>query len=138
MRRLGPILSFSTENYWACEQSISFLGSKDTSNPLFYVWLCSLILGTFYTLTWDLKMDWGLFSKDAGENRFLREQIVYDYKVLNTHLCTYARGTESVTLGYLENSSKLLGTESLYLKLPTLQKLCYTRFFSEAATGGVL
>lgn len=26
-------------------------------------------------------MDWGLLSKDAGENKFLREQIVYEYKV---------------------------------------------------------
>ena len=107
MRRLGPILSFSTANYWPGEQLLSFLGSKDTSNPLFYVWLCSLIVGTCYTLTWDLKMDWGLFSKDAGENRFLREQIVYDYKVLNTHLCNYVRGTELTTEGL---SGKFLKT----------------------------
>lgn len=26
-------------------------------------------------------MDWGLFAKDAGENKFLRAQIVYDRKV---------------------------------------------------------
>ena len=26
-------------------------------------------------------MDWGLLDKNAGENLFLREQIVYDYKV---------------------------------------------------------
>lgn len=26
-------------------------------------------------------MDWGLFSKDAGDNKFLREQIVYEHKV---------------------------------------------------------
>ena len=27
-------------------------------------------------------MDWGLVDKNAGENRFLREEIVYAYKVI--------------------------------------------------------
>jgi len=49
-------------------------------SALFYIWIISLLFSTFYTLTWDIKMDWGLFSQNAGENRFLREQIVYDYK----------------------------------------------------------
>ncbi|XP_065647319.1 solute carrier family 53 member 1 isoform X3 [Hydra vulgaris] len=48
---------------------------------LFYVWVTSLLVSTIYTLFWDLKMDWGLFAKDAGENRFLRGHIVYDYKI---------------------------------------------------------
>lgn len=26
-------------------------------------------------------MDWGLFDKNAGENKFLREEIVYSSKV---------------------------------------------------------
>lgn len=26
-------------------------------------------------------MDWGLFDKNAGENRFLREETVYAFKV---------------------------------------------------------
>lgn len=26
-------------------------------------------------------MDWGLFDSNAGENRFLREEVVYAYKV---------------------------------------------------------
>nr|AHJ60092.1 xenotropic and polytropic retrovirus receptor [Cyanea capillata] len=51
------------------------------NGPLFYVWISSLLLSTFYTLFWDIKMDWGLFDKNAGENRLLREQIVYDSKV---------------------------------------------------------
>ena len=55
-------------------------GASSTS-PLFYLWISSLLISTFYTLFWDLKMDWGLFDKNAGENRLLREQIVYDSKV---------------------------------------------------------
>jgi hypothetical protein len=26
-------------------------------------------------------MDWGILDRNAGENRFLREEIVYAYKV---------------------------------------------------------
>uniref|UniRef100_I3JYA1 Xenotropic and polytropic retrovirus receptor 1b n=1 Tax=Oreochromis niloticus TaxID=8128 RepID=I3JYA1_ORENI len=37
-------------------------------------------LSSCYTLVWDLKMDWGLFDRNAGENTFLREEIVYPHK----------------------------------------------------------
>ncbi|CAF1079183.1 unnamed protein product [Rotaria sordida] len=34
----------------------------------------------FNQLIWDVKMDWGLFHKNAGENRFLRDHIIYSSK----------------------------------------------------------
>lgn len=40
------------------------------------------MVSSCYTLVWDLKMDWGLFDRNAGENTFLREEIVYPHKVL--------------------------------------------------------
>lgn len=40
-----------------------------------------LVASSCYTLIWDLKMDWGLFDRNAGENTFLREEIVYPQKV---------------------------------------------------------
>lgn len=40
-------------------------------------------MSSCYTLVWDLKMDWGLFDRNAGENTFLREEIVYPHKVLH-------------------------------------------------------
>ncbi|XP_074654237.1 solute carrier family 53 member 1-like isoform X5 [Tubulanus polymorphus] len=49
-------------------------------NAFFYLWIASCIVSSCYTYTWDIKMDWGLFDKNAGENRFLREEIVYAYK----------------------------------------------------------
>ena len=55
------------------------------SAALFSIWIVSLAIGTCYTLFWDIKMDWGLFAKDAGENRFLRPQIVYEHKVTAIH-----------------------------------------------------
>ncbi|XP_022106276.1 xenotropic and polytropic retrovirus receptor 1 homolog [Acanthaster planci] len=45
-------------------------------NPLFYIWMLSLFVSSCYTLTWDLKMDWGLLEKSV-ENKLLRKEIVY-------------------------------------------------------------
>ncbi|XP_053326359.1 xenotropic and polytropic retrovirus receptor 1 [Spea bombifrons] len=46
----------------------------------FYLWIISYFVSSCYTLIWDLKMDWGLFDRNAGENTFLREEIVYPQK----------------------------------------------------------
>jgi len=47
----------------------------------FYMLVLSSVVSSLYTLIWDLKMDWGLFDRNAGENTFLREEIVYPHKV---------------------------------------------------------
>lgn len=47
----------------------------------FYMLILSSVVSSLYTLIWDLKMDWGLFDRNAGENTFLREEIVYPHKV---------------------------------------------------------
>ncbi|PNJ53632.1 XPR1 isoform 2 [Pongo abelii] len=54
-------------------------GHSDTM-VFFYLWIVFYIISSCYTLIWDLKMDWGLFDKNAGENTFLREEIVYPQK----------------------------------------------------------
>uniref|UniRef100_A0A8I6ADR6 Solute carrier family 53 member 1 n=1 Tax=Rattus norvegicus TaxID=10116 RepID=A0A8I6ADR6_RAT len=54
-------------------------GHSDTM-VFFYLWVVFCIISSCYTLIWDLKMDWGLFDKNAGENTFLREEIVYPQK----------------------------------------------------------
>lgn len=47
----------------------------------FLAWIIAAFISTCYTLTWDIKMDWGLLDKNAtGENRFLREETVYRSK----------------------------------------------------------
>ncbi|KAG7487803.1 hypothetical protein MATL_G00027370 [Megalops atlanticus] len=46
----------------------------------FYLLIVFSAISSFYTLIWDLKMDWGLFDRNAGENTFLREEIVYPQK----------------------------------------------------------
>uniref|UniRef100_A0A8C1V287 Xenotropic and polytropic retrovirus receptor 1a n=1 Tax=Cyprinus carpio TaxID=7962 RepID=A0A8C1V287_CYPCA len=51
----------------------------------FYMLILSSVVSSLYTLIWDLKMDWGLFDRNAGENTFLREEIVYPHKVRYAH-----------------------------------------------------
>ena len=53
---------------------------NDWQNPFFYLWLVVAAGATLYKLWWDYKMDWGFFDDNAGENRFLRETIVYSSK----------------------------------------------------------
>lgn len=50
-------------------------------NPYTILWLLSQALSSTYAYTWDIKMDWGLFDRNAGENKFLREEIVYSSTV---------------------------------------------------------
>ncbi|XP_032679557.1 xenotropic and polytropic retrovirus receptor 1 homolog [Odontomachus brunneus] len=46
-------------------------------NGWLWAWLFCSFASSIYSFTWDLKMDWGLLDKNAGENRFLREEMVY-------------------------------------------------------------
>ncbi|XP_018563543.1 xenotropic and polytropic retrovirus receptor 1 isoform X2 [Anoplophora glabripennis] len=48
-----------------------------TENPYVFLWIISQIISSSYAYTWDIKMDWGLLDKSAGENTLLREEIVY-------------------------------------------------------------
>ncbi|KMQ97634.1 xenotropic and polytropic retrovirus receptor 1 [Lasius niger] len=48
-----------------------------TENPYFYLWLTVSVVSSCFTYTWDVKLDWGLFDSSPGENKFLREEIVY-------------------------------------------------------------
>ncbi|XP_054906591.1 xenotropic and polytropic retrovirus receptor 1a [Poeciliopsis prolifica] len=54
-------------------------GHTDADTFLYLLIVFSTI-SSIYTLTWDLIMDWGLFDRGAGENTFLREEIVYPHK----------------------------------------------------------
>ncbi|XP_076378767.1 solute carrier family 53 member 1 [Megalopta genalis] len=46
-------------------------------NPWLWLWVISCCVNSIYSFTWDLKMDWGLLDSNAGENKFLREEVVY-------------------------------------------------------------
>jgi len=63
------------------------------ADMFFYLLIVFSTISSLYTLIWDLHMDWGLFDRGAGENTFLREEIVYPHKVkseckLHTHTHT--------------------------------------------------
>ncbi|RVE61409.1 hypothetical protein OJAV_G00170390 [Oryzias javanicus] len=53
---------------------------QDHAQIFFYLHIACLVVSSCYTLIWDLRMDWGLFDRNAGENSFLREEIVYPHK----------------------------------------------------------
>lgn len=50
-------------------------------NPYTSLWILSGILASTYAYIWDIKMDWGLFDGNSGENKFLREEVVYSSTV---------------------------------------------------------
>ena len=50
------------------------------NNPFVYTWIIAALINSTYKIIWDIKMDWGLFNKNAGENRFLRDHIIYSSK----------------------------------------------------------
>lgn len=64
----------------ALQYHFSSMYEYDWQNPFFYLWIIIKLGATIYKLWWDYKMDWGFFDKNAGENRFLRETIVYSSK----------------------------------------------------------
>jgi hypothetical protein len=49
-------------------------------SPFFYLWIISSVVSSTYAYVWDIKMDWGFFAANAGDNRFLREECVYTFK----------------------------------------------------------
>lgn len=55
------------------------------ADMFFYLLIVFSTISSLYTLIWDLRMDWGLFDSGAGENTFLREEIVYPHKVECSH-----------------------------------------------------
>ncbi|KAM3914895.1 solute carrier family 53 member 1 [Leptodactylus fuscus] len=71
--------TFFMVTFAALYQTHKALNHSD-AQVFFYLWIISYFISSCYTLIWDLKMDWGLFDRNAGENTFLREEIVYPQK----------------------------------------------------------
>jgi len=67
---------------------------SSAGSAFLYIWVVSAFASTCYTFIWDVRMDWGLFDKNAGDNRYLREEIVYSRKVSLCWACDiYCRVT---------------------------------------------
>lgn len=72
------VILFSTLNVFFAIKSDG--EEEESYNPFFYAWIASSVISSLYAYTWDIKMDWGLFDKNPGENKFLREEVVYSSK----------------------------------------------------------
>uniref|UniRef100_A0A3Q2GN27 Xenotropic and polytropic retrovirus receptor 1b n=1 Tax=Cyprinodon variegatus TaxID=28743 RepID=A0A3Q2GN27_CYPVA len=71
---------YSFEMDWT-EPNGLFINPESNLESIFlYLLIAFATVSSCYTLIWDLKMDWGLFDRNAGENTFLREEIVYPQK----------------------------------------------------------
>lgn len=57
---------------------------KNSNYPFFYTWIVFSFISSIYAYIWDMKMDWGLFDSNAGDNTLLREEIVYSHVVRYT------------------------------------------------------
>lgn len=81
---LCSLMSVMFSHVTTCLLSLGF----QEGQVFLYIMIACKIINSCYTLIWDLKMDWGLFDKNAGENTLLREEIVYPQKVriIHTHL----------------------------------------------------
>uniref|UniRef100_A0A3Q3JLD7 Xenotropic and polytropic retrovirus receptor 1a n=1 Tax=Monopterus albus TaxID=43700 RepID=A0A3Q3JLD7_MONAL len=74
------ICFYSFELDWNSRHGLLRNEAHGDAQIFFYLYICCLVVSSCYTLVWDLKMDWGLFDRNAGENTFLREEIVYPQK----------------------------------------------------------
>ncbi len=71
------VVLFSTLRAW---DEDGFGDDDDSLSGFFYPWVLAAVVNTTYAFAWDILMDWGFFDSNAGENRFLREEIVYSSK----------------------------------------------------------
>lgn len=93
---------------------LSFLSSyeKNVSGKdygiSFGLWITFIIMTTFYSLYWDVCVDWGLFNKSApSDHRFLRDQLIYRKKIfyylaIITDLFLRFSWTLTLTIGHLD------------------------------------
>lgn len=51
------------------------------NNPFFYMLIVSMVFNSCFVFWWDMVMDWGMFEKNSGEYKFLREELVYSSPV---------------------------------------------------------
>lgn len=74
---------YSTTFFRVTFQALYILHYEQTNelrSVYFYLWLACLFISSCYTFAWDIKMDWGFLDKNAGDNKWLREEIVYPHK----------------------------------------------------------
>jgi xenotropic and polytropic retrovirus receptor 1 len=81
---LANALKYSTTFIDTIALSIRYLFSKSYENeyysPFLYLWIFIRVSSSSYRIWWDLKMDWGFFDKNAGDNKYLREVCIYSSK----------------------------------------------------------
>jgi len=85
LSRLSPPVKYTPAFFVAVFSSLAFITrdkySKPTQNPFFYLWIIATLASAIYSYSWDILMDWSLMHVFEGDNKFLRDEIVYRPKV---------------------------------------------------------
>ncbi|XP_075249221.1 solute carrier family 53 member 1-like [Convolutriloba macropyga] len=72
--------TFITVSLSAAVSIYKEMNNGELCTPLLCCWGIACFISSCYTLSWDLKMDWGLLTFDNSENPLLREETVYPSK----------------------------------------------------------
>ncbi len=96
-------------------------------SPAFYFWVLAYMVSTTYTFLWDIKMDWGFFDQNPGDNLFLREELIYG----QCWFYYFAIGEDLVlrlswSLNLMMGDSILFNSELLITIMVVLE--CFRRF----------
>ncbi|XP_014233609.1 xenotropic and polytropic retrovirus receptor 1 homolog isoform X1 [Trichogramma pretiosum] len=73
------VITLTLRTYHEGEEPMIFTDKYEGTweSPWLWLWLASCMINSIYTYAWDIKMDWGFLDANAGENKFLREEVVY-------------------------------------------------------------
>lgn len=61
-------------------KSFNYHQSK-LQNPFLYIWVLTAFISSTYKLIWEIRIGWGFSLKNYGENKYLREQLIYPKKI---------------------------------------------------------
>jgi len=59
--------------------SVWYQCDKSKTRMSFLIIAC--LINSIYTCSWDVLMDWGLFDRNAQDDKILRDELVYQYRI---------------------------------------------------------
>ncbi|KAL3284885.1 hypothetical protein HHI36_019021 [Cryptolaemus montrouzieri] len=69
---------YSTTFFVVLFSTLKSVYTNEYHNTFVIAWFIAQIISSTYAYAWDIRMDWGLLDTwSRGDNRFLREEIVY-------------------------------------------------------------
>jgi len=102
-----------------------YLAHRESTNikqsVYFFLWIASCFISSCYTFSWDIKMDWGFLDENAGENKYLREEIVYQEKffyyfaIIENLLVRFSWVASAVVIQFFDRKTQIISSNILIL-----------------------